>query len=145
MALEGLFPQVLRPANGAGADVVPVHLLVGQEVLHVGKSLAPGVAGVDGGRIVEALVRGAEFFSGEALVADGAGERLFSCVLPHVAQKAVWPVGLVIVHVAGEISLVIDGASGAVLLVVFATWFFTQASSPVHMEMSPAFPVSVVK
>ena len=141
--LEGLLPLVLGPANGAVADVIPVHVLVGQEVLPVGKALAAGVAGVDGGRIVEALVRGAVVFASEAPVADGAGERLFSRVLPHVACKVGRPVGSVITHVAGETSLVIDGASGAVPFVVFVTRLFARASSPVHMEMSPAFPVFV--
>ena len=82
---EGLLPLVLCPTNGAGADVLPVHVLVGQEVLPAGKALATGIAGEGGGRIVEGLVRGAVVLAGKSHVADGAGERLLSCVLPHVA------------------------------------------------------------
>ena len=83
--LEGLLPLVLGPADSAGADIIPVDVLVGQEVLPAGKALAAGVAGEGGGRIVEALVRGGVVFAGEAPVADGAGEWLLSRVLPHVA------------------------------------------------------------
>ena len=54
--LEGLLPLVLGPADGASADIVPVDILVGQEVLPAGKALAADVTGKGGGRIVEALV-----------------------------------------------------------------------------------------
>lgn len=63
--------------------------------------------------------------TGEAPVADRAGERLLSCVLPHVAGKVGWPVGSVCAYVAGETSPVVDSAPGAVLLIVFVTRFFT--------------------
>ena len=83
--LEGLLPLVRCPANGAGADVIPVHILVGQEVRPAGKALATGAAGEGGSCMVEGLVRGAVVLAGESLVADGAGEWLLSCVLPRVA------------------------------------------------------------
>lgn len=58
MALEGLLPLVLCPANGAGADVISVHVLVGLEVLPAGKALTAGFAGElgGGGGLVEGLV-----------------------------------------------------------------------------------------
>ena len=62
MPLERLPPLALSFTDGAGVDIVSVHVLVCQEVLPVGKALATGGAGEDDSCVVETINSGYQFY-----------------------------------------------------------------------------------